>query len=171
MDGREIVYGALIGAVIGVILGIYLRKRVKQKTQAGGQEAAKLQRRLRPIRIISTIVLTLMTYFVTTLIINKPWNATIEKTFTKAGLSITLTAGFTEKEMMSKTAYYESKSAIVTVLKEEFSLFESVNISTDISLREYAQLVITQNMLEAEPEEREEPKTVEIFEPVEKEKQ
>lgn len=68
------------------------------------------------------------------------------KTFTKSGLSITLTEAFSEKEYVTFTAYYLSSNMMVTALKEEFSLFDGMNLTLD----EYAQLVIEANSLDAE---------------------
>lgn len=69
--------------------------------------------------------------------------------FSKAGMSITLTKAFTEKEMASLTAYYESQKVIVTCLKEEFTQFEALGVSSDdISLDDYAELVIANNQMD-----------------------
>ena len=76
------------------------------------------------------------------------------KEFAKAGMTITLTSDFYEKEIASQTAYYESQKYIVSVLKEEFTIFESMNISTDISAKEYAKLVLDNNMLTSPIEEK-----------------
>ena len=67
-----------------------------------------------------------------------------EKTFTKAGISITLTQDFTEEDYISYTAYYESRKSVVTIIKEESFLFEPGEF-TSLSLREYADLVIAAN--------------------------
>lgn len=66
-----------------------------------------------------------------------------EKTFSKSGMSITLTDDFAEKEHISYTSVYESKNIAVYTLKEEFSLFGG----EDYSVKEYAELVIKANML------------------------
>lgn len=66
------------------------------------------------------------------------------KDFTKAGMTITLTSDFTEKDLVNQTAYYTSETVIVTALKEEKSLFEEANINID-TLTEYAELVIENN--------------------------
>ncbi|NTW95538.1 MAG: hypothetical protein HGB31_02840 [Erysipelotrichaceae bacterium] len=76
------------------------------------------------------------------------------KEFTKAGMTISLTSDFYEKEIASQTAYYESQKYIVTVLKEEFTIFESIGLSTDISVKEYAELVIENNMIDSAIEEK-----------------
>jgi len=76
------------------------------------------------------------------------------KEFTKAGMTITLTTDFFEKEIASQTAYYESQKYMVTTLKEEFTIFESYGMSTDISAKEYAKLVIDNNMIASTIEEK-----------------
>jgi len=68
-----------------------------------------------------------------------------EKTFTKSGMSITLTDDFYEKEYVSFTSAYESEKIAVFTLKEEFTLFGGANYS----LKEYAELVTQANMLSA----------------------
>lgn len=67
------------------------------------------------------------------------------KDFTKAGLTITLTEAFVEKEHISFTSVYESPSIAVVVLKEEFSIVGG----DDYTLFEYADLVIDANNLDA----------------------
>ena len=49
-----------------------------------------------------------------------------DKTFEKAGMQITLTTAFSEKEYIGQTACYQSSKVIVTAIKEEFTYFESV---------------------------------------------
>ena len=66
------------------------------------------------------------------------------KTFSKAGMSITLTNRFTEKEYISMTAYYESSDMLVTVLKEDFASYPSVSTW---SVSKYAQNVVQANRL------------------------
>ena len=69
-----------------------------------------------------------------------------DKTFTKSGMSITLTESFYEKENAAYTAYYESPMILVFAIKEELSYFEGMNLT----LNEYAQLVIYNNNLSCE---------------------
>lgn len=64
-----------------------------------------------------------------------------DKTFTKSGMSITLTEEFAEKEYVSYTSTYESTDIAVYTLKEEFTLFGGV----DYSLDAYTDLVISAN--------------------------
>ena len=45
------------------------------------------------------------------------------KTFTKSGMSITLTDDFTERDYVSYTAVYDSQYVAIFAIKEEFSLF------------------------------------------------
>ena len=75
------------------------------------------------------------------------------KSFSKAGMTITLSDAFMESDMESMTAYYESRTSAVTVLKEDFSTIESVGLSTDMSLQEYAQLVVEGNGLDCQVSE------------------
>lgn len=66
-----------------------------------------------------------------------------EKTFTKSGMSITLTEEFGEKEYVSYTAVYESPKVAVYTLKEETSLFGDANYT----LEQYTKMVISANGL------------------------
>lgn len=75
-----------------------------------------------------------------------------EKTFEKAGMQITLTSDFYEKDYVSLTAYYESRSAIVTVTKEEFSLLDGFK---NYTLTQYTNTVLKANKLTAEVSSRE----------------
>ena len=70
-----------------------------------------------------------------------------EKDFSKAGMTITLTNKFVEKDLVSQTAYYESTDAIVTALREGFDLFQQAGIDTNITNKQYAELCITANGL------------------------
>lgn len=78
-----------------------------------------------------------------------------EKTFEKAGMTITLTSLFVEKNVASSAAYYESRSSIVSVIKEEFYLFEQLGyVIENLTLDDYAELVIENNHLNASIEKR-----------------
>ncbi len=70
-----------------------------------------------------------------------------EKDFTKAGMTITLTNKFVEKDLVAQTAYYESNDAIVTALREGFDLFQQAGIDTDITPKQYAELCVAANQL------------------------
>lgn len=77
-----------------------------------------------------------------------------EKTFSKAGMSITLTDQFAEKDIVTYTATYQSNRYLVFALKEEFSLFEDAGLSADMSLEEYADLIAYNNGIEMELKEQ-----------------
>ena len=68
-----------------------------------------------------------------------------EKNFSGNGFSITLTENFQEKEIISVTNYYQSINAIVTALKEEFTLLEAVGINKDSTIEEYANVIAYNN--------------------------
>ena len=65
-----------------------------------------------------------------------------EKTFTKAGISITLTEQFVEQEYVTQTVAYVSQKAIVTALKEDGTQIPGYDVT------EYAKLVCTANKLD-----------------------
>ena len=69
------------------------------------------------------------------------------KTFAKAGMSITLTDRFTERDYVSFTAVYVA----VFALKEEFTLFEGSALGKNSSLNDYANAVILANGLDVSP--------------------
>lgn len=68
-----------------------------------------------------------------------------DKTFSKAGMSITLTDEFVEKDRVSYAACYDSQNVAIFVIKEEFSIVEDLK---DYAVEEYANLVIQNNGLE-----------------------
>ncbi len=74
-----------------------------------------------------------------------------EKTFEKAGLTITLTEKFYERDYVSFTAVYESNDIAVFTLKEKRSLFASYD--KNMTLSKYADLVVSANNLENDFEE------------------
>lgn len=69
------------------------------------------------------------------------------KTFEETDLSVTLTDDFSKQELENITYYYISEKAIAMMLKEDFSVFEAAEISTDITLEQYAQLITDNNGL------------------------
>lgn len=75
-----------------------------------------------------------------------------DKTFETSGMQITLTSAFYEKEYVSMTAYYESRDAIVTVLKEEFGLVDGFG---NYTLSQYTDTVLSANNLSASVQTRE----------------
>ena len=81
--------------------------------------------------------------------------STPDKEFSKAGMSITLTSDFAETEVVTQTATYQSKDSVVMALKEEFTLFEELGISSDMTLGEYAELIFQTNAITSTVEEKE----------------
>ena len=75
------------------------------------------------------------------------FNNAKDKTFSKDSISIVLTTAFAEKEQDIYTAVYDSVRAAVYIQKEEFELAEGFS---DLSLQEYAQLVIDNNGIDSE---------------------
>ena len=66
-----------------------------------------------------------------------------DKVFTAEELSITLNDGFAEQDLITQTAYYVSKDAIVTALKEPTAGIAGA----PKNVKEYAELVCTVNSL------------------------
>lgn len=89
-----------------------------------------------------TLVCLLLMIAICTLTVGCSLFSADEKTFSKAGMTITLTDEFTEQELVTQTAYYVSRKAIVTVLKEDGSTI------SDYSVAKYAELVCTANKLD-----------------------
>lgn len=78
-----------------------------------------------------------------------------EKTFTVDGLSITVKGLFTEQNDLNE-AYnliLISPEAGVMILKETFAEFEEVGLDTDMSVKEYAEIVMSGNGLTGDPTE------------------
>lgn len=73
----------------------------------------------------------------------------VAKEFSKTGFAITLTDAFFEQESITHTAIYQSEACVVTVVKEDFAVFESSGDS-DITLREYTDLIVANNDLACE---------------------
>lgn len=75
---------------------------------------------------------------------------TKEKTFSKSGMSITLTEKFVEKDRVTFTSTYESEDILVTTLKEEINPI----VGGFIDLDAYAKEVIKVNLLNVEPQHK-----------------
>jgi hypothetical protein len=78
-----------------------------------------------------------------------------EKTFTKDGISITVKGFFTEQNGLNEdyNLILISPDAGVMILKETFDSFASVALDTNMSVKDYAKIVMTSNVLEGEPTE------------------
>lgn len=100
-------------------------------------------------RIISTILLATL---ICSLFCGCSLFESSPKTFSAAGMSITLTDDFTEQDHVSFTAIYDSQYVAVFVLKESFELIESTDIlSKDSTVEDYAKVIIEGNELDCEP--------------------
>ena len=70
--------------------------------------------------------------------------------FSKDGMEITLTEEFTEGKYYDMTAYYDSENATVSAFKEEFTLLEENGESSDMTLNEYAEILMKSGEVNAE---------------------
>ena len=70
--------------------------------------------------------------------------------FAAAGMHLTLTDAFTEKQHVSYTAMYHSDEVAVMVLKEEYTLFDNTEFSSQTSPEQYAALVWSSNQFQGE---------------------
>jgi hypothetical protein len=71
------------------------------------------------------------------------------KDFSKAGLTITLTQAFKERDAVSQTATYVSQRDLVFTLKEDFPSLADVGIPSDTTLRDYASFILENNGIDA----------------------
>lgn len=74
----------------------------------------------------------------------------VAKEFVAAGLHLTLTEEFAEKQHVAYTLYAESADLLVLGLKEEYTLFENTDFSGQTAPEQYAALVWSSNQLEGE---------------------
>ena len=76
-----------------------------------------------------------------------------EKTFTKDGISITVKGFFSEQNDLNEdyNLILISPDTGVMILKETFEEFEEADLDTDMSVKEYAKIVMTSNVLEGDP--------------------
>ena len=74
----------------------------------------------------------------------------VAKEFVSAGLHLTLTDDFAEKQHAAYTLYAESENLLVLGLKEEYTLFENTDFSEQTSPEQYAALVWHGNQLEGD---------------------
>ena len=139
-----IVVCCAVGGLYALVLSLI--KKLKQKKNVDNLPPATEQKKYNPTNTIALVLIAVVSFLITMQIVNQPLKGTKEKVFSKAGMEITLTEDFYEKDMAAYTAYYESKTSIVLSIKEEFTIFENAGISTDISLREYAEMVLTNNV-------------------------
>lgn len=72
---------------------------------------------------------------------------TNNKKYSSNGFSIELPESFYKKDLASATAYFESKDAIVTALKEDYKTLEVVNINKESTIQDYAKAVGNNNKM------------------------
>jgi uncharacterized membrane protein YgcG len=145
----EIIVGVLVGAFFGGLIGLVnnIRYIMKKKKQPDNPEVIPPHKRVNPTaRIYGSLAIMAVAVGAVSILFVLPLRSEPkDKEFSKAGMTITLTDDFLDKDMVAYAAYYESPTALVCVTKEDFSIFEQAGISTDISLAEYADLVMEAN--------------------------
>lgn len=114
---------------------------------------AKANKKILIITFIVTFIVMFSLQFFGNDLIHKMLSGQ-EKTFTKAGMTITLTSDFDEEDNISQTATYVSNQYIVVILKEDFSTLSQLNISSDFSLNEYAKNIISGNSVDSKVQEK-----------------
>lgn len=72
-----------------------------------------------------------------------------EKTYKVNGIKITMANDMIEKDLVSQTAYLEGNEVIFTALKETLTDLNQVGITEESSLKDYANLILTGNKLDA----------------------
>jgi len=73
-----------------------------------------------------------------------------EKTFSKDGITVTLTEDFVENELVTANLYLVSTKNIFMGLKENFTDLAKSNINSNSSLNDYAEVIISVNSLTSE---------------------
>ena len=68
-----------------------------------------------------------------------------KETYSSNGFKITMHEGFTEKSLASATVYYESMEAILTALKEEFTILAAAGITENSTVEDYLTAVSANN--------------------------
>ena len=150
MNNWGILNYALLGAVIGGLYGLIaqLMNRSRQKNPAVNtvnMDAAPPKWKMKTSDVIIIVVIVAAVTFALSFIGNLAQGDPKEKAFSKEGMTITLTDNFHEKDYLAYTAFYESQTSFVFVIKEDFSLFEEAGIPTDISLYEYSDIIAKSN--------------------------
>lgn len=105
-------------------------------------EKKKGEKKMKKQNFIKIIAVVMMSLIMVAFVGCEP--APKPKTFSNAGMSITLTSEYTEKEMVQFTSCYMTSSVVVSALKEEFSLLPGFS---NYTLRQYASMIISNNGL------------------------
>ncbi|MGM9680466.1 MAG: hypothetical protein ACI3XR_03065 [Eubacteriales bacterium] len=69
------------------------------------------------------------------------------KEYSSSGITVTLPDSFVEKELIGYTYYLQSTDVIFAAVKEEFSAATLIPGFKDYTLKQYADLVVTANLL------------------------
>lgn len=77
-----------------------------------------------------------------------------QKDYSSHGFNIKMDDGMTEKDIATSTAAWVGEKAIVTALKEEFSILKSIDIDEDSTIKDYAEAVIKNNKADYELQEK-----------------
>ncbi len=73
----------------------------------------------------------------------------VPKDFSAGGMTITLTDEYEEKTPASLTAYYQTDRSIVSVLREDYSIFRAQDIDPEtFTVGDYAELIKSRNELD-----------------------
>ncbi len=83
------------------------------------------------------------------------FNSTVkQKDYSSHGFNIKMDDGMTEKDLATATATWMSDKAVVTALKEEFSILETIDIDKNSKIEDYAKAVIKNNKADYELKEK-----------------
>lgn len=115
--------------------------RFDNNPDAPDEEQKKMSRNRGILTIVLSVALGIAAYLIVGALM-RAGNAPKPKTFTKDGMTVTLTDEFAEMQRDGYSAVYSSKDVAVFALKEEFSLGEGFE---DLALNEYVDLVISGN--------------------------
>lgn len=77
-----------------------------------------------------------------------------QKDYSSHGFNIKMDDGMTEKDLATATATFMNDKAVVTALKEEFTLLEAIDIDEKSSIEDYAEAVIKNNKADYELKEK-----------------
>ena len=134
---------------------------IRQNNKSGMTEnlrhAERRVLRMKKLRHLTVTIVALMTAAILLCGCGTDLFKAEPKEFSKAGMTITLSDKFYEKDMVNYTAYYESQKVGVTALKEEFTLFEQAGYDCgELSIKDYIGFVIQANELPTDTEITEE---------------
>ena len=133
----------ILGGLIGFLYSVLRRRSEKRKSMEtdGSYNNASLKK----LDILRIVLLAAVPAIAINLYNTIPFGESNEKTFSKAGMTITLNESFQEKEHSDFTVLFQSKRTMVMAYKEEFAVLEDLEIPLDISLRDYAEQIAANN--------------------------